>query len=74
MSVRILIACGPKCFKCLLEMPSGPVEGVVLLCLMAATVSAGVNCSGRSGSVCRECSLWMMERSVCLCGRVEMFA
>ena len=74
MSVRILMACGPRCFKCLLEMPSGPVEGVVLQDLIASIVLAGVNCRGRLGSVCRECNLCMMVRSACLCGRVEMFA
>ena len=74
ISVRILMACGPKCFRCLLEMPSGPVDGVVLHALIALTVSAGVNCVGRLGSVCRECSLCMMERLARLCGRVEMLA
>ena len=68
------MACGPRCFKYLFEMPSGPVEGVVLQDLIASIVLAGVNCKGRLGSVCRECSLCMMGRSACLCGRVEMFA
>ena len=74
MSVRTLMACGPKCCKCLLDMPSGPVEGVALHVLIASVVFAVVNCVGRLGSVCNECSLCMMERSARLCGREDMFA
>ena len=54
MSVRFLMACGPKCLRCLLEMPSGPVEADVLDRLMASVVMVGVNCGGRLRSVVRE--------------------
>lgn len=47
MSVRILMACGPKCLRCMLDMPSGPAAEEFLEALMAAIVSAGVNCVGR---------------------------
>ena len=46
MSVRTLMACVPRCFRCLLEMPSGPVEEVFLEAFMAAIVLSGVNCDG----------------------------
>ena len=29
MSVKALTACGPRCFRCLLDMPSGPVLGEI---------------------------------------------
>ena len=50
------------------------MEGVALHVLIASVVCAAVNCVGRLGSVCSECSLCMMERSARLCGREEMFA
>ena len=45
MSVRTLMACGPKCCKCLFDMPSGPVEGACFDCL------CGVSCSELCGKV-----------------------
>ena len=74
MSVRILMACGPKCLRCLLEMPSGPVEEDVLDRLIASVVMVGVNCGGRLRSVVREWSLRMMCLSSRLFGSVLMFA
>ena len=74
MSVRTLMACGPRCFRCLLEMPSGPVEEVFLEARMAVWVLSGVNCAGKLwsvGSVWRRC---MICRSEDLCGRFEMLA
>ena len=50
MSVRILMACGPRCFKCKLEMPSGTVDLVFLAALIAAMVVCGVNCVGKAVS------------------------
>ena len=47
MSVRILIACGPRCLRCMLDMPSGPTAGEFFVALMASIVLAGVNCVGR---------------------------
>ena len=57
MSVRTLMACVPRCFRCLLEIPSGPVEEVFLEALMAAIVLSGVNCDGSWWSVGSECSI-----------------
>ena len=48
------MACVPRCFRCLLEMPSGPVEEVFLEALMADVVLAGVNCVGSWWSVVSE--------------------
>ena len=42
MSVKALTACGPRCFRCLLDMPSGPVEGVFLVARIASVTIAGV--------------------------------
>ena len=51
MSVRTLMACVPRCLRCLLDMPSGPVEEVFLGDRMAAAVLAGVNWEGKLWSV-----------------------
>ena len=51
MSVRTLMACVPRCLRCLLDMPSGPVEEVFLEDRMAAAVLAGVNWEGKLWSV-----------------------
>ena len=40
MSVRVLMACGPRCLRCLLDMPSGPVAGEFLVRLMVSAVMA----------------------------------
>ena len=74
MSVRTLMACVPRCLRCLLEMPSGPVEEVFLEVRMAAIVLSGVNWGGRSVSDWREWRRRMICRSVCLLGRLDMFA
>ena len=42
MFVNALTACGPRCFRCLLDMPSGPVEGVFLVARIASVTIAGV--------------------------------
>ena len=38
MFVRALMACGPRCFRCKLDMPSGPVLVVFFARLIAAVV------------------------------------
>ena len=48
MSVKALMASGPKCFRCLLDMPSGPVEEVFLETRMASVTIAGVKGGVRS--------------------------
>ena len=58
MSVRALMATGPRCFKCRYEMPSGPVQEVGFVRSIAALVMLGV--IGGGGSVfgrCRRCVL-----------------
>ena len=42
MSVKALTACGPRCFRCLLDMPSGPVEEVLGVARIASVTIAGV--------------------------------
>ena len=42
MSVKALTACGPRCFRCLLDMPSGPVEEVFFVARIASVTIAGV--------------------------------
>ena len=49
------MACVPRCLRCLLEMPSGPVEEVFLEARITAAVLAGVNCDGKLGSDGSEC-------------------
>ena len=46
MSVRVLMACGPKCFRCKYEIPSGPVEDVFFVLRMASAVMVGVKGGG----------------------------
>ena len=41
MFVRALTACGPKCFRWRLDMPSGPVEREIFVFLMALVVCLG---------------------------------
>ena len=48
--VRYSSPLGPRCFKCLMFSPSGPVELVVLVDLRAAEVCAIVICMGVVGS------------------------
>lgn len=38
MYVRSVIALGPRCFRCLMLMLSGPVELLFLACLIASIV------------------------------------
>lgn len=42
ISVRCFIAVCPRCFRCLMLIPSGPHELFVLLCCIAFEVCAGV--------------------------------
>ncbi len=55
------MACGPRCFRCRYEMPSGPVDVVCFVLRMASTVMAVLKGGGR---------LWF---SVVLCRRRRMF-
>ena len=55
MSVKALTACGPRC---LLDMPSGPVEGVFLVARIASVTIAGVKGGDLSVLVHVLCSSW----------------
>jgi len=46
MHVRYLTACGPKCLRCLMLMPSGPTELLFFAFLMASAVSTVENWRG----------------------------
>lgn len=46
-----VIALGPRCFKCLMFMLSGPVELLFLECLMACLVCSSVICMCSVGSL-----------------------
>ena len=64
MSVKGLIACGPRCFRCLLDMPSGPVEEVLVVARIASVTIAGVKGRDRSVLVlvhvlCRRRSMYL---------------
>ena len=62
MSVKALTACGPRCFRCLLDMPSGPEEGVFLVARMASVTIAGVKGGDLSVLVhvlCRRRSMYL---------------
>ena len=62
MSVKALMACGPRCFKCLFEIPSGPVEGVFFVARIASVTIAGVKGGVGSCSVhvlCRRRSIFL---------------
>ena len=74
MSVRTVIACVPRCLRCLLEMPSGPVEEVFLEIRMAAIVLSGVNCGGRCTSVGSEWRRRIICLSDRLLGRLDILA
>ena len=74
MSVRARMACVPRCLRCLLEMPSGPVEEVFLEIRMAAIVLSGVNCGGRCVSVGSEWRWRIIGLSVRLFGRLDILA
>ena len=51
MVVRALIALGPRCFRCMLDIPSGPVAGEFLSFLMVQFVSCDVKGGGESVEV-----------------------
>ena len=68
------MACVPRCLRCLLEMPSGPVEEVFLEVRMAAAVLSGVNCGGMCTSVGSEWRRRIICRSVRLLGRLDILA
>ena len=68
MSVRALMPCGPRCFRCKFDIPSGPVEEVFLVARMASMVMAGVKGGGMSLSNGSLCSLRRIFRSCRLCG------
>ena len=46
ISVKAMMATGPRCFKCLYVMPLGPVAEVYLACSIASLVTFGVKGSG----------------------------
>ena len=62
MSVKALTACGPRRFRCLLDMPSGPVEEVFFVARIASVTIAGVKGGDLSVSVhvlCRRRSMYL---------------
>ena len=68
MFVKALIACGPRCFRCLLDMPSGPVEGVFLVARIASVTIAEVKGGDLSVLVhvlCRRRSMYLSWGRVC---------
>lgn len=42
MLVRNVVAMGPRCFRWIMDMLSGPIAGEFLACLMAVVVSVVV--------------------------------
>lgn len=42
MDVRALMACGPRCFRWMYEMLSGPVAEVFFVALIVSAVHVGV--------------------------------
>lgn len=42
MRVRNVVAMGPRCFRCIMEMLSGPIAGEFLACVMAVVMSVSV--------------------------------
>ena len=48
MSVRSLMASGPRCLRCRYVMPSGPAELEFGVEAIIALVSVGVKCGGLS--------------------------
>lgn len=73
MFVRVLMACGPRCLRCRYDIPSGPVEVVFFVRLMASTVMAVVNGAGRFLSSVSVWRRWRIARSSRLCGSLDMF-
>lgn len=51
MCVISVIALGPRCFRCLIFVLSGPVELLFLECLMAFLVCSSVMCMPSVGSL-----------------------
>ena len=62
MSVKALTACGPRCFKCLLDMPSGLVEEVLFVARIASVTTAGV----KGGDLSVLVHVLCRRRSMCL--------
>ena len=56
MSVRALMATNPNCFRCLYEMPSGPIEEVGFVSSIACFVMLRVKGGGESFRV--RCLRW----------------
>ena len=63
-SVRYVTARGPRCFRCLMFMLSGPVELLFLDCLMASSVCAVVICIWVVGSLFVCLSIFLLFGSV----------
>ena len=71
MSIRALTACGPKCFKCMNEMPLGPVE-VFLVLRMACSIMSEVKGGSIFLSSASECNLFKITLSSRLCDGLHM--
>ena len=74
MLVRALMACGPRCFRCKYEMPSGPVLVVFFVRWMASRVICVVKSGGWRSSVCRACRRRSITLSSCLWGSLLILA
>ena len=63
MLVSALMACGPRCLRCMWDMPSGPVEEVCFVECMASWVMAGVKGGGKVLLLWSVCRFLMISRS-----------
>ena len=72
MSVRAQTTCGPKCFKCVYEMPSGPEEEVFLVLRMACSVMSEVKGGSMFLSSVSECNLFRITLSSRLCDSLHI--
>ena len=70
--VSVLMACGPRCLSCKLEIPSGPVAEVFFVLRMACSVMVVVKGVGMFGSSVIEWTGLRMARSSYLCGSLQM--
>ena len=64
----------PRCFRWMCDMPSGPVEEVFLVPLIAFLVMVGVNGDGMLWSISSAWSRCSMALSSLLCGSLQVLA
>ena len=70
MSVKFLITTGPRCFKCLYEMPSGSIAEIGFVFSIACLVVFGAKVGG--GLFCWRCLRWL-SLFCCQWGRVVVW-